>query len=311
MLSQGGEGALRPEEKCALFAKGKRLVNEDLDGAIEAFAAALEHKAGEYGQDVHSDLAPFWLEYGDCLLRSQENDVLGGEANANADGGDQEDDEQEDDQQEGEEEDVDGDAQICWESLETARRCLMLLPDSPRKSKDLRFVHLRLGDFLGLTERFHEATIEYNAALKIQRESDSADLAGAMDILVPLAQMAVYQSRWAEAESAYSEASELAKAQLRGEGTRAVDAARKKVLEDLLQDIEVERQLCSHKSQAVGCTDTSKTDAPSKAVSAMSDTPGGHGLEVVDLGTFGRKRSRAALEVDSLGETSQSSKQQK
>lgn len=161
------------ESSVSLLIQGKALRKEArFDDAIEILARSVEAKMNEEGTEISCGLAEYLIEYADALLCKEEANSAellaptGGAAEA-----DSEDEEGTGprldsgrvDQPVADEEDEEilSDLQLAWESFEHARLCLLVKADDIQRSKDLSFVHCRLGDIQALQDQFSASIADY------------------------------------------------------------------------------------------------------------------------------------------------------
>ena len=170
-----------------LLSAGKLLRKDGKsDDAIEMLARACEAKMNEEGTEIFGELADYLIEYADVLLCKEEansSDFLGGGMAGAGDG--------DSDEGEGttarldsgrldqppadqEEEEVLTDLQLAWESFEHARLCLLTRDNSVQRSKELSFVHCRLGDIQALQDQFEASIADYGESVEQALKADEA-----------------------------------------------------------------------------------------------------------------------------------------
>ena len=163
-----------------MLATGRDLKKEGkLDDAIEVLARACEAKMNEEGNEIFGDLADYLIEYADVLLCKEESNSGEIFSSLQASGMDAGSDEDEGTSArldcgklgdvpvpENGEDDALTDLQLAWESFEHARLCLLAREESCQRSKDLSFVHCRLGDIQALQEQFLASISDYGESVK-------------------------------------------------------------------------------------------------------------------------------------------------
>ncbi|CAE8631500.1 unnamed protein product [Polarella glacialis] len=181
--AQAGNAAEEAQSKLLHL---QALRRKDPEAAAEALAEEVGRQAEILGTDVHPALGQLWFEYGDTLLELVEfgdsgepkddadeeevGEAEDGEAEAGkAEVGEA--DETADGNSEPHGDDVDGDLQLAWECLETARRCLELRSAAPEDLTALSRTHGRLADLLLIQARFDEAVEESRACLDLCRRA--------------------------------------------------------------------------------------------------------------------------------------------
>ena len=162
------------ESGVSLLIQGKALRREArLDDAIEVLARSVEAKMNEEGTEISAGLAEYLIEYADALLCKEEANsaellVPTGGASEDEEGTGPRLDSGRVDQPVADEEDEEilSDLQLAWESFEHARLCLLVKADDIQRSKDLSFVHCRLGDIQALQDQFSASIADYAESLE-------------------------------------------------------------------------------------------------------------------------------------------------
>jgi hypothetical protein len=169
---------------------GLSLASDELH--IVRLASELEAKVAELKTDIHPELGPFLVRYGDALLTKEEdnlNPTVGEEA------------------AEGEAADVSGgdpsDIQVAWECLEQARLCFEQSEDSAAVRYEFAFVHQRLGDLLTMQSAVDAASEEYRKALSFLASDAHRKRAG---VLMTLGQVLLMAQKYEEGQNFYVQA---------------------------------------------------------------------------------------------------------
>lgn len=218
------------------------LQQKDFEGAVQNFSWALTFKCRSLPEntDIHRDLAPFYLNYGNALLIKEENshelfDFGSDEKKAHKSQSISENDK----------EDV-SDEQIAWEVLELARMCYerRLGPssagDTPHTDViDASFVHIRLGDILMLQEKFAEAAQEYLKSITIRKLYDLPYTTLESSTLA-YAQALLFSGEEENAVTNFQLALKLCKDHLSGVGGHTVAQERVKDYEATIEDLEIQ-----------------------------------------------------------------------